>query len=99
MKLKNEIESYDVKSLRGMDEGVMKMAKHSETLCTLGKLLEEKIQKARADGFEDENTVRAEELIKEYLKKMTLAESEYSELTVSVKELINKIEKIWSPWR
>lgn len=98
MKLKRDIESYDVKSLRGMDEGVVKMKKHCETLCSLGKLLENKIQVAKANGFQDVNTDRAEALINEYLKKMADAEKEYSELSVSVKELIRKIEDIWSPW-
>ena len=38
-------------------------------------------------------------LTEEYLKKMSQAEREYSELSDSVKELIRKIEDIWSPWR
>lgn len=99
MKLKKDIESYDVKSLRDLDEGVTKMKKHCENLCMLGKFLESKIQAARANGFQDVNTDRAEELIKEYLKKMSYAEREYSELSVSVKDFIRKIEDIWSPWR
>lgn len=98
MKLKKDIDSYDVKSLHGMDEGVMKMKKHCENLCMLGKFLESKIKAARANGFQDINTDRAESLIQEYLKKMADAEKEYSELSVSVKELIRKIEDIWSPW-
>lgn len=99
MKLKKEIESYDVKSLRGMSEGVMKMKKHCENLCMLGKFLAGKIEAARANGFEDVNIDRAEVLLKEYLKRMSQAEREYSELSDSVKELIRKIEDIWSPWR
>ena len=99
MKLKKDIESYDVKSLRGIDEGVNRMKKHCENLCMLGKLLESKIQAARANGFQDVNTDRAEELIKEYLKNMSCAEREYSELSGSVKEFIQKVENIWSPWR
>ena len=98
MKLKRDIESYDVKSLRGMNDGFVKMKKHCETLCALGKLLENKIQVAKANGFQDVNTDRAEALIDEYLKKMAHAESEYSELSASVKEFIRKIEDIWSPW-
>lgn len=98
MKLKTEMESYDVKSLRSIDEGVTKMKKHCENLGMLGKLLESKLQAARANGFQDVNTDRAEELVKEYLKKMSHAESEYSELSASVKAFIRKIEDIWSPW-
>ena len=99
MKLKKEIDAYDVKSLRGIDEGVTKMRKHCETLCMLGKLLEGKIQVARANGFEDVNIDRAEELLNAYIEKMSHAEFEYSELSDSVKEFTLKIEEIWSPWR
>ena len=99
MRLKKEIESYNVKSLRGMEMGVVQMKKHCETLCALGKLLESKLEKARMDGFEDENTKRAEAVIREYVKKMSSAGMEYQELSESVKELIQKIEIIWSPWR
>lgn len=98
MKLKTEMESYDVKSLRGIGEGVTKMKQHCETLCMLGQFLERKIKKARADGFQDINTERAEALIGEYLEKLRHAEQEYSELAVSVDAFIAKIEDIWSPW-
>lgn len=99
MKLKTEIESYDVKSLRGINEGIIRMRQHCEKLSALGQFLETKIQAARANGFEDVNTDRAEELIKEYIKQMTYAENEYSELSASVKNYICKIEDIWSSWR
>ena len=74
------------------------MKKHCETLCMLGNFLESKIQKARADGFQDINTDRAEELIRDYLTKLQYAEQEYSELSMSVEAFILKIEDIWSPW-
>ena len=98
MKLKKEIESYDIKSLRGLDESLRKMKNHCEILSSLGKLLESKIDEAKTNGFQDINTERAEALVKEYLKRMAHAEREYSELSMSLKEYIRKIEDIWSPW-
>ena len=99
MKLKTQMDRYDVKSLRGIDEGVVKMKKHCELLCQLGVLLDAKIKQARADGFQDINTERAEELIANYLDRMSHAKEEYSELSESVKDFIHKIEDIWSAWR
>ena len=98
MKIKLQMERYDVRSLRGIDEGVTKMKRHCEILCQLGAFLDSKIKQARADGFQDINTDRAEQLIAEYLKQMSYAKEEYSELSVSVKEYIHKIEDIWSTW-
>ena len=99
MKLRTQMERYDVKSLRGIDEGVLKMKKHCEILCQLGVLLDAKIKQARSDGFQDINTDRAEELITNYLQRMSHAEQEYAELSTSVKDFIHKIEDIWSAWR
>lgn len=98
MKLNQNIESYDINSLQGIEEGVKKMKNHCEQLCQLGELLKNKIQKAKDGGFQDINMIRTEELINEYLKKMRNAESEYLELSNSVKEYIEKIHKIWSAW-
>ena len=98
MKLKTEMESYDVRSLSGINEGVIRMRKHCETLRMLAEFLDSRIRAARADGFQDINTDRAEELIREFLKKMQRAEEEYSELSESVKAFMDKIEDLWSPW-
>ena len=99
MKLRTQMERYDVKSLRGIDEGVLKMKRHCEILCQFGVLLDAKIKQARSDGFEDVNADRAEELIGKYLKDLYDAEQEYAELSLSVKDFIRKIEDIWSAWR
>ena len=96
---KKHIESYDVKSLQGIDEGATKMTKRLEKLSALGVFLDSKIKEARENGFRDVNTDRAEELIREYLKKLQYAQNEYSELSDSVKEYVLKIEDIWSSWR
>lgn len=98
MKLNQSIESYDIKSLQGIEEGVKKMKNHCEQLCQLGELLKNKIQKAKDGGFQDINMDRAEELINEYLKKMKNAESEYLELSNSVNEFVEKIHHIWGAW-
>ena len=99
MKLNSEIESYDVASLTGIDTGLSQMKRQCQKLTELGVFLKKKIVKARADGFQDVNTDRAEKIIDEYLKKLEVAGAEYSELSESVKEFINKINDIWSPWR
>ena len=92
MKLKNSIDSYDVKSLRGIENGVKEMTKRCDSLMDLCYFLEEKIREAREDGFEDVNTDRAEAEIKKFIEKMRMAESEYSELSVSVKYYIEKMD-------
>lgn len=99
MKLKQEIESYNVKSLEGIEHGVGKMRQHCQDLCKLGEFLKYKIQEARNNGFQDVNTDRAELLISEYVKKLSAAEFEYSELSTSVRQFIDKIETIWEDWR
>lgn len=99
MKIKTKIKIYDVESLQGIDEGVTRMTKRVEKLSALCVFLDSKIKEARENGFRDVNTDRAEELIREYLKKLQYAQNEYSELSASVKEYVLKIEDIWNSWR
>lgn len=99
MKLKKNIDAYDVKSLQSIDEGVKKMQKHCEMLCELGVAFKTKVKNAKDSGFQDINMERAEKLINEYLKNMIKAKNEYQELSVSVKEFVQKINDIWSAWR
>lgn len=98
MRLNKNIESYDIKSLQGIEQGVTKMKEHCDILCQLGLLLKKKIQDAREGGFQDPNMNRAEEQIDTYLENMKNAQMEYAELSDSVKEYVEKINDIWSDW-
>ena len=98
MKLKKSMESYNVKSLKGIQSGVEKMKKHCDILEYMCLSLEKEISDARLEGFDDINCDRAEEIIQRYIQGTKEARLEYKELSESVKEYIDKINDIWGCW-
>lgn len=98
MKIKEQIDSYNVKSLSGIDTAVRKMRDRCDCMDMLGRALKNNIQVAKDDGYQDKNSEKAELIIDEYLKKLVACRHELDELSASVKKFIDKMEDIWDSW-
>lgn len=99
MKINERIDSYNVKSLDRIKDAAIGMKRHCEVLESLGTMILNNINVARADGFDDINCDRAEEIIKDYKKELTKTKEEFEELKTSVDRFTGTIDDYWSSWR
>ena len=98
MKIKDKIDSYNIKSLSGIDSAVKKINNRCEYMDALGRALKNNIEVAKSEGYQDKNSEKAESIIDEYLGNLADCRKELDELGASVKKFIEKMEDIWDSW-
>ncbi len=98
MKLKETMDSYNIASLTGLYDGVVRMQEHCERMDELCDAIKSNIEIARENGYANVNHERAEAIITEYRAKLTDAREEFTELAESVKRFAQKIDASWSSW-
>ncbi len=97
MRINNNIEEYDVRSLSAITESVETIRKSCKMLEHGAELLENNLRIATSH-FDSENMARAREIIKKYIKKLSEAEIEFNELLASVNEFQEKLQRAWRAW-
>ena len=99
MKIKEQIDSYNIKSLSGIDNAVRKIRERCDYMDAVGVALKNNIEVAKENGYQDENSEKAEQIIDEYCQRLNSCKNELDELGASVKRFIDKMEDIWNSWR
>lgn len=97
MRINDYIEEYDVKNLEGIYSTVDDLQKKCSALGQSAALMERNISVAEKD-FTSVSMVRAKEIIKKYISKLSEAEAELKELADSAKDFAEKLRKAWRPW-
>ena len=97
MRLNNNIDEYDVKSLSQITNSVNEILVKCKKLDNGANSLSHNISMAQM-GFDNENMTRGKELINKYIQKLEGAERELKELIDSVNEFSEKLKKAWRSW-
>ena len=95
MKINTSIEAYDVRSLSEIGSTVTEINNQCALLEGLGAFMKAKLAGA-SDEFNNINYQRTQAAIDSYIKKMSAAQTELTELASSVKAFEEKIRAILS---
>ena len=98
MKIKEKIDSYDIKSLSGIRRTIKKIDDRCAFMDKMGHGLKNNIEYAKENGYRDVNSEKAERIIDEYLQKLTKCRGELEELAESVNKFVVKMDDIWGSW-
>ncbi len=95
MKLNNNIEEYDIKSLSSIVASIDLINKSSKMLSMYGEEMQKRIGVA-GNVLEDVNYGRLNKCTQLFILKSRQMQSEMDELNKSVTEFVQKVEKAWS---
>lgn len=97
MKLNENIEEYDVKSIQSILHSVTDIKNSCKKLENGAVSLEHNIGMFEK-SFDSENMSRAKEIIKKFVARLSDAERELGELLGSVNDYAEKLKRAWRPW-
>lgn len=97
MRINDNIEEYDVRNLEAIYSAVETVNKQCAGLEQSARIMEHNISVAEKD-FTSENMVRAKEIIKKYIQRLSEAGIELKELSDSAADFAEKLRQAWRPW-
>lgn len=97
MRINDNIEEYDVKSLNAILMCVESISRACKALERGASNLDHNISMAEAN-FSSENMARAKTIIKKYGVTLEDAQHELKELLESVNEFSEKLKRAWRDW-
>lgn len=97
MKINDNIEEYDIKSMSAVLDCVETIRRSCKLLENGASNLEHNIGRAEAN-FQSENMARAKIIMKKYRATLEDAQSELKELLESVNAFSDKLKRAWREW-
>ena len=97
MKINDNIEEYDIRSMNAILSCVESISKGCKMLENGASNLEHNISRAEAN-FQSENMARAKIIMKKYEATLEDAQLELKELLESVNAFSEKLKRAWREW-